>query len=197
MKKLIIYGNSGLGSEVKRTAECLGYEQILFFDDNTSLSHFNSFNDLITTTDQGDHIFIAIASVVAREKVFRAIEKSHFEFVNIIHPSVQIHPSIKIGFGNYIAHGSILSNDISIEDCNLINSAIIGHHVTLGSLNTLGPLTFIGGNASIGNMNSMDLRSSVLQGKTIKNCNHILPLAIVSRNYDSNNKLIGFPSRKL
>lgn len=197
MKTLVIFGNSGLGSEVKRTAQLLGYENIKFFDDDETRSEFCSFSEFLEYAKPKQHVIVAIASVAARNEVYTRLQVADCCPVNIIHPAVEIHGSTILGQGNYIAFGSLISNNTIIGNYNIINSAVLGHHAKIGNCNILGPFAFLGGNSQVGDMNRFDLRSSILQDKKIENENQVLPLTVICKNYKSNNKLMGFPSKKI
>lgn len=162
MNKLIIIGASGHGKVIVDIAVKLGYENIVFLDDDAAIKECAGF-PVVGKTDEaitmdGDKV-VAIGNATIRERISRNIKT-----ISLIHPDASISRRVKIGEGTVIMAGAIVNSDTVIGDGCIVNTGasvdhdcIIGNycHVAVGAHVAgtchIGEKTWIGAGATVSN----------------------------------------------
>ncbi len=162
MNKLIIIGASGHGKVIADIAVKLGYENIVFLDDDAAIKECAGF-PVVGKTDEainmdGDKV-VAIGNARTRERISKNIKT-----VSLIHPDASISRRVKIGEGTVVMAGAIINSDTVIGDGCIINTgASVDHdclidnycHVAVGAHIAgtchVGERTWIGAGATVSN----------------------------------------------
>lgn len=162
MNKLIIIGASGHGKVIADIAVKLGYENIVFLDDDVAIEECAGF-PVVGKTDEainmdGDKV-VAIGNARTRERISKNIKT-----VSLIHPDASISRRVKIGEGTVVMAGAIINSDTVIGDGCIINTgASVDHdclidnycHVAVGAHIAgtchIGEKTWIGAGATVSN----------------------------------------------
>lgn len=124
---------------------------------------------------------------------------SGFSFPNLIHPNVIIEKhSFKMGKGNIITAGCIFTIDIEIGSFNIFNlSSTIGHDVIIGDCNVINPKVAISGGVKINNVNLLGTGCTILQGIQIQNYTIIGGSALLTKDVEDGQIMIGVPAKKM
>ncbi len=123
MNKLAIVGASGHGKVVADIAVLNGYEDIIFYDDDTSKKECGGYQVKGTYDDaiKSDRdIFIAIGNADIRRRMLRGVDPKRLPI--LIHPSAVIDHDVKIGKGTVIMAGVVINSDANIGDGVIINT---------------------------------------------------------------------------
>ena len=122
------------------------------------------------------------------DKVGGSIEK-------VIVESVEI-GSRNIGNGVSIMSGTIITNDITIGDCTLINlNCTIGHDSIIGNYSELAPGVHISGHVEIGDFTSIGTGAVIIPKIKIgKNC-IIGAGSVVNKDMPDNSVIVGVPAK--
>jgi sugar O-acyltransferase (sialic acid O-acetyltransferase NeuD family) len=209
-KELAIYGAGGFGREIAVMIEQINtqsheWDVIGFFDDGLKkneevdglkvlggIDDLNSYSNALS-------VCMAVADPVIRFSLIKKITNSKITFPSIIHPQAITGDTKrnKLGQGCIITAGVILTTGIEVAEFSIINLAsTVGHDVKLGAYCTVMPGCSISGNVSIGSRSVMGTGSRIIQGITIgENCK-IGAGAVVTKNFESNLKILGVPARK-
>ncbi len=207
--KLAIYGAGGFGRETAAMISQINqhkptWEVIGFFDDGLKkneevdgLKILGGIDDLNSYSDNLS-VCVAVADPLIRFGLVNKIINKKISFPTFIHPSAVLGEMTRNVFGKgcIITAGVILTTGIKLSDFCIINlTTTIGHDVKLGDCCTVMPGCSISGNVSIGKCSLLGTGSRIIQGITIgENC-MIGAGAVVTKNFDSNLKILGVPAR--
>jgi sugar O-acyltransferase (sialic acid O-acetyltransferase NeuD family) len=95
-------------------------------------------------------IHIAVGDIEFRAKVYESFKGFGFSFVTIVDPRALVHDYV-IGEGTFIAPGAILTADVKIGKCVIINTgAIVSHDCDIEDFCNISPGSVLCGNVRIG-----------------------------------------------
>ncbi len=202
MNRLIIIGASGHGKVCADIAGRMGYENIVFLDDNRELSvcagcrvvgtkeDFHKYLDISTS------FFVAIGSPQIRQKITEEIERARGRIATLIHPNAVVSRDVEIGDGTVIMAGVIVNPGVVIGKAGIINTASsVDHdchlkdyvHVSVGAhlagTVNVGERTWIGAGAVISN--NINICSDCIIGAG----------AVAVRNIEKAGTYIGIPAK--
>lgn len=212
MERIVIIGASGFGKEVKMILNAINdkskeWDFKGFYDDGIEqgtaiIEGFNclgTIDNLVENTKQATSVVFGIADRDVVIKIQNKLIKSkHFNFPNIIHPSVEITSGVKFGKGNVMAFGSAISCDVSIGDFNFFNSFVaLGHDAVIENFNCFMPRVQVSGGVVIKEFNFFGMNSSIVQNKTIGNRNVINAYTLLTKSIGNDRKYFGIPGRKI
>lgn len=131
MKKLIIIGASGHGKVIADMAVKLGYENIVFLDDDEKIKECAGYPVVGKTSEatsmEGDKV-VAIGNSVIRERISKSIKT-----ITLIHPDAVISRRVKIGEGTVVMAGTVINSDTEIGVGCIINTgASVDHDCKIG-----------------------------------------------------------------
>ncbi len=155
--KLAIVGCGGHAKEVynslkKLKIEIDGFyiESQYFSSSNTSL--YNLPIKILENLDSNKHlIHIAVGDIEFRDRIYTHFKKHNFTFSTIIDPDATISDLSEVDEGSYIAPGSILTANIKIGKCVIVNTgSVISHDCTIDDFCNIAPRAVLCGNVKIG-----------------------------------------------
>lgn len=198
MKQLLIIGASGHGKVVADIAKLNGYDSILFFDDNKSLTHCGSYRVVGVTADvenyEGD-VFIAIGNASIRERIHTMY--SHRTLPVLIHPSAVIADTVQISVGTVIMAGAVINADAVIGKGCIINTcASVDHDCVLCDFIHISVGAHIAGTVHIGNRTWIGIGAAVSNNLEICDNCMIGAGAVVIRNIEESGTYFGVPAKK-
>lgn len=195
MNKLVIIGASGHGKVIADIAIKLGYEEIVFLDDNESISECAGF-PVVGKISQaakidGDKI-IAIGNAKIRERIQSTVNP-----VTLIHPDAVISRRVVIGEGTVVMAGAVINSDTVIgKGCIINTGASVDHdcvvenfaHVSVGAhvagTCQISERTWIGAGATVSN--NVNICSDCMIGAG----------AVVIKDIDKPGTYIGVPTER-
>ncbi len=165
MKRLIIIGASGHGKVVADVANKVGYNDILFLDNDSEKKECGGYpvvgTDASLINLDGD-VFIAVGNPRVRQSMMEKYLDRTFPI--LIHPAAVVAESAKIDAGSIIMAGAIINPEAIIGKGCIVNTSssvdhdckvgdfvhiAIGAHVA-GTVN-IGSSTWIGAGATVSN----------------------------------------------
>jgi sugar O-acyltransferase (sialic acid O-acetyltransferase NeuD family) len=202
MKNIYILGAGGLAKEIYfLISQIGGYNIKAFVDVNTTsgVKIGDQFIEVITEKELMKFQGSCLAMGIGNPKIVRKLKEtfeSHFEFPNLIHPSVIADfENISWGKGNIVTANCILTTNIKIGSFNIFNLATsIGHDVEMGDCNLLNPCVSVSGCVKIGNNNLMGVKATILENKTIGNNSIIGAASLVLKDVPDNVTVMGVPA---
>lgn len=167
MNDLIIVGAGGHGSTLYETATLLGYEKIVFLDDNESRSGNSKVRVIGKTSDlklyasTAKHIVIGIGNNKLRESFHQQLELLSIYPITLIHPFAFVSSSATLGHGSVVLAGAVVGANSTLGVGTIVNChSTVDHDSTLGDFAHLGVGVHLAGGARIG-------KSAFLQAGTV------------------------------
>lgn len=207
MKKLGIFGASGLARELLDIAEEVGYKEFVFIDLHEGIESVSGLTiiaeEKVKSLGNIDFV-IALGNGALRKKIYEKFP--NLNYVNLIHPSVSFGKNqlvkLKKSKGNIYTAGVRLTNNIEIGNFNLFNlNVTIGHDCIIEDYVTISPGANISGNVKLKEGCYIGTGSTVLQGKSISekliigNYSTVGAGAVVVKNVAVNTVVKGIPAK--
>lgn len=192
--KLTIIGASGHGKVVADVARLNGYDEIVFLDDDQTVTTCGNY-PVVGTTDMvvDSDVIVAIGNADIRDHLSK-----NRKLVTLIHPNAVIAEKTEIGAGTVIMAGTVINPGVRIGRGVIINtSSSIDHdcviedlvHVSVGAhlcgSVKIGAKTWIGAGATISN--NVNICGNCMIGAG----------AVVIKDIDKSGTYIGVPAQKL
>lgn len=167
MKQLVIIGASGHGKVVADIAKKNGYEEIVFLDDNESLTECGGYAVVGKSSRFVDYdcdVFVAIGNPKVRERIQTQVDLAGRRIPVLIHPNASIAENVSIGRGTVVAAGAVINPGAVIGKGCIVNTcSSVDHdckiadfiHVSVGAhiagTVIIGVRTWIGAGATVSN----------------------------------------------
>lgn len=210
MKKIGIFGTSGMAREVADIAIANNFSPLFVAKNKKEVSDSDFLNDVICETEverySDINYVIGIGNNFIRQKIVNYFKKK-LEFTNLFHPNVTFGHGQKNNIdackGSILCAGLNLTNNILSGNFCIFNRQVtIGHDVTLGDYVNISPGSIISGNVEIGDFCYIGAGSIINQGNrekrlTIGNNTIIGSGAVVINSCEANSTYVGNPARKI
>ncbi|MCV3418308.1 UDP-N-acetylbacillosamine N-acetyltransferase [Campylobacter lari] len=190
-KSIYIYGSSGHGLVCADVARNLGYEKIIFLDDNKGLKYHSNL--------EKHDMFIAIGANSIREKLFKKAKDDGFRLVNLIHKSAIISPSAFLDDeGILIMPNVVVNAKASIAKGVILNTAcVIEHECFVDEFSHISVGAKLTGNVKIGKRCFLGVNSSVIPCMSLNDDITLGAGAVVVKNLTSKGIYAGVPAKKI
>ena len=202
MKKLVIVGNGGFAREVEWLVERINavtptWDFIGFIDNDSSGSKVIGDDEYVINHDKELFVSIAIGTSSIREKIYSAYKaNANINFPNLIDPSVILSNRVSFGEGNIVCAGSILTVDIEIGNCNIINlDCTIGHDAIIRDFVTINPSVNVSGNTIIETGVNVGTGTQIIQGLSIGKNSIVGAGAVVNLELPAYCTAVGIPAK--
>lgn len=194
MRKLVIIGASGHGKVIADIAVRIGYEQIVFLDDNEEIKECAGFAVVGKTSDainfEADKI-IAIGNATIRQKFSEKIKT-----VTLIHPNAIISRRVEIGEGTVVMAGAVINSDSHIGNGCIINTgASVDHDCKLEDYVHVAVGAHIAGTCSIGKRTWVGAGTVVSNNLNVCADCMIGAGAVVVNNIEQSGTYVGVPAK--
>ncbi len=194
VNKLVIIGASGHGKVIADIALRVGYTDIVFLDDNNSITECAGFPVVGKATDAADLVgdkIVAIGNAVVRER----IQKSLTNVVSLIHPSAIISRRVEIGIGTVVMGGAVINSDSKIGNGCIINTcSSVDHDCIVGDYAHISVGSHLAGTVQIGRRTWIGIGAVVRNNLSIYNDCMIGAGAVVVKNIAVPGTYIGVPA---
>lgn len=204
MKRLVIIGASGHGKVCADIAKKVGYDKIIFLDDNEQLSFCGRYkvvgqkNDFYEYLNSYTSFFVAIGNARIRESIIEEIEAFSGDIATLIHPDAVISDDAKIGIGTSVMAGVVLNPGVTIGKAGIINTtASVDHDCRLEDYIHVSVGAHIAGTVKIGARTWIGIGASVSNNLNICNDCMIGAGAVVIKDIYEPGTYIGVPAKKL
>ncbi|WP_239658946.1 sugar O-acyltransferase [Enterobacter cloacae] len=155
-------------------ARLLGYQNIVFLDDNASpIIETNKYiigkiSELKLHVNNASHIAIGIGNNKVREQLYQQLISLGIDPVTLIHPIAFVSPSATIAEGSVVLAGAVVGANAKLGVGTIVNShSTVDHDSSLGDFAHLGVGVHLAGGAVIG-------KSAFLQAGTVGGYNAIV-----------------------
>lgn len=201
MKRLVIIGASGHGKVIADIAERLGYNDIIFLDDNLSLK--DSANYPVEGTSQdlekfdGDFV-VAIGNAKIRQNIQEKLVKAQKRLPVLIHPDAVVSKNVMIGKGTVVMAGTVINPSAMIgEGCIINTCASIDHDCDISNYVHVSVGAHLAGTVSIGERTWIGMGAVVSNNLNITTDCIIGAGSVVIRNLDESGTYVGSPAKRI
>lgn len=171
MKRLAILGASGHGKVVADTAECCGWDSILFFDDawpdrarNGGWQIAGRTEDLLASLGNFDGVVVAIGNNAIRQAKMDLVRKAGGVLPTIIHPSAVVSGYAALGEGSVVFAGAVVNVDAKVGCGAILNTGCsIDHDCMLGDAVHVSPGASLAGGVCVGDLSWVGIGASARQ----------------------------------
>lgn len=200
MKKIMIVGASGHGKVVADIAKKIGYEEIMFLDDNENLRSCGGY-PVIGISDLAMHsstdTIVAIGNAEIRQCVQEKIVRNQGNIVTLIHPNAVIAEDVKIGLGTVIMAGAVVNSGARIGKGCIINTcSSVDHDCQLGDYVHVSVGAHVAGTVKIGSKTWVGAGATVSNNIVICNDCVIGAGAVVVKNISDAGTYVGVPAKE-
>ena len=214
MKKLVIFGGSGIGMIAASIAMDLGiFEVAGFLNDviatGKSIGKYHKIPVIGNTEDYEKYLkekdyyfFIAYVGLKREKETYNKIidfKIPEDRWATLVHPTSVV-PSkfCKIGYGVLLAPLSQLSPDTTISNnCILLGNSFLGHDSFLDTFSHLATNAVIGANVHIGKAVHVGSNATIREKVTIGDFSLIGAGSVVLNDVPENSIVVGNPARLL
>ena len=198
VKKLVILGASGHGKVVADIAVKNGYTDIVFLDDDPSLTTCAGYPVLgpisLLAETEGD-VFAAIGNAgIRRKETERYPDRA---FPTLIHPGAIIAPDVEIGSGSVVMAGAVINPGAVIGKGCIVNTcASVDHDCVLGDYCHVAPGAHLCGTVTVGAATWIGAGATVSNNLTICGGCMIGAGAVVTSDVPDHALMLGVPARR-
>jgi len=214
MKKLVIFGGSGIGMVAASVANDIGYYEIVgFLNDvvpvGTEIGKFKKIKVVGKSEDYKDYLadnntyfFIGYVGLQDEKNTYEKIAQLDIpeeRWATLIHPSAIIPKSFcDIGHGVLFAPLVQLSPDTKISDnCILLANSFVGHDSFLDKFAHIATNGVVGANVHVGKAVHIGSNATVREKIKIGDYSLIGAGAVVIKDVPANSVAVGNPARIL
>lgn len=202
MKQLAILGASGHGKVVADTAESIGWESVVFFDDKWPELEWNGIwpvvgntQDLLAKLEKFSGVVVAIGNNHVRQQKILDLVKLNAKLVTLVHPTATVSKYATIGLGSVIFAGAIVAVDACVGVGAILNTACsVDHDCILGNSVHISPGARLAGGVTVGDLSWIGIGASVKQQIHIEGNAVVGAGAVVVRNVSAGQTVAGVPA---
>lgn len=195
MNRLVIIGASGHGKVIADIAEKIGYQEIVFLDDNENLVDCAGYPVIGKTCDaldvEGDKI-VAIGNAEIRKFFLDRITA-----VTLIHPDAMISRRVEIGVGTVVMAGAVINSDTKIGKGCIINTcSSIDHDCIIEDYVHISVGAHVAGSCCIGKMTWIGAGTTISNNITVCSNSMVGAGAVVIKNLEEAGTYVGVPAER-
>lgn len=200
MNKLVIVGASGHGKVIADIAEKVGYTDIVFLDDNSTVK---SCGDLMVVGKCNDapsyknaDFIVAIGDAKIRRKILTDLAEIGVHIVSLVHPAAVIASNVKIGAGTVVMAGAVINPYTEIGQGCIINTcASVDHDCCIGDYVHVSVGAHVAGTVTIRDNTWVGAGATIINNIEIVEDCMIGAGAVVVKNIEQKGTYKGVPAR--
>jgi len=133
----------------------------------------------------------SVASMAARDALYRRGRERGFRFASVVHPSAIVSPSARLAEGVQLMAGAIIQCDAVIGANSIVNTgASVDHDCRIGESVHIAPGATLSGAVTVGGRTHIGTAAVVIQGVSIGRDCLVGAGAVVHRDLADNARLI-------
>lgn len=201
-KSLIIIGAGGHGKVAADIALKCGYENLFFFDSNSSIKECVGF-PVFGKSDMSEEykcwdFFVAIGNAGKRREISEILNEKECNIVSLIHPDAVISRRVRFGKGTVVMAGAVINSDSVIGNGCIINtSSSVDHDCVVEDYAHISVGAHLSGSVYIGHNTWIGTGATVINN--IRICGECMvgAGAVVIKNINEKGTYIGVPAVKI
>jgi sugar O-acyltransferase (sialic acid O-acetyltransferase NeuD family) len=189
---IVLYGAGGHGKVIENILQCIGENQITFWDDEEK-HHFLSQVSKPSIKKVAFRCIISIGHNKTRKMVSKTIQA---QFMEAIHPAAIVALGVTIGMGTVVMAGAVINPGVHIGvHCIINTAATIDHDCHLESFVHISPGAHLAGDVHIGEGTLIGMGSNIIQGVTIGKWATVGAGSVILKNVPDYAVVVGVPGR--
>lgn len=145
----------------------------------------------------GAWFHLAIGSGKVRERLDAQLSETGGRALTVMHPRASVSPHARIAEGSFVAAGAVVGPDALVGRSTIVNhGAIVDHDAIVGDYCHIAPGASLAGQIRLGRNVLVGAGARVLPGVNIGDNVTIGAGAVVTRDFESNQTLVGMPARR-
>ena len=200
MKKLVIIGASGHGKVIADIALKVGYDEIVFIDDNTALKSGAGYPVVGATEVISDYKDWDFVIAIGNPKIRKMLSDklNDYSIVSLIHPNAVVAREVTIGRGTVVMAGAVINSYSKIgEGCIINTCSSVDHDCELGDFVHVAVGAHICGTVTVGDLTWVGAGSTVSNNIDICSDCTIGAGAVVIKNIEEAGTYAGVPAKKI
>lgn len=203
-KRLVIIGASGHGKVVADAAQKMRcYMDIVFLDDNGSLTECNGFpvigksNEIKNYIKDSD-IFVAIGNAATRQSLQETLQTMGASVPSIVHPAAVIGENIIIGCGTVVMAGAVINPGSTIGKGCIINTcSSVDHDCKVANFVHISVGAHLAGTVEVGDRTWVG--AGVIVSNNVNICGDCMigAGAVVIKNIEKAGTYVGIPAKRM
>ena len=134
---LLIIGAGAFSTETEEMARLLGYDNIVFLDDNPdkALAHpiIGTIGDLDKFRDIYDNAIVSMGNNELRIRFHEQLEKNGYTIPSLIHPTAYVSPDADLAPGCIVRAFAVVGRYAKLGKATILNiGAKVDHHCVIG-----------------------------------------------------------------
>ena len=194
MNRLIIIGASGHGKVVADIATLMGYEDIVFLDDDENIKECAGYPVIGKSHEAPDgELFVAVGNAAIRKRLMKLYENKKQPV--LIHPCAVVATDTVIGKGSVVMAGVVINPGVTIGCGVIVNtSSSIDHDSVISDYVHVSVGAHLCGTVKIGSGTWIRAGATVSNNVSICSDCIIGAGAVVIKNIDESGTYIGVPA---
>lgn len=195
MKRLVIIGASGHGKVAADIAVKMGYERIVFLDDNENIKQCAGF-PVVGKIREVDFIDGDKIVAIGDGKIRKEIQESLGNVITLIHPTAVISRRVEIGEGSVVMAGAVINSDVVIgKGCIINTSSSVDHDCEIGRYVHISVGSHLAGAVKVGN--GTWIGAGAIVSNNIEICEECMIGAgtVIIKDINKPGTYVGVPSR--
>lgn len=202
MNKVVgIIGASGHGRVIADIAKKIGYEKILFFDDNVSITSCGGYQVVGRTFDILHHdcdAIVGIGNAQVRRRIQEQLEQENISLTTLIHPNAVIGENVTIGNGSVVMAGAVVNPGSQIGKGCIINTcASVDHDCILEDYVHVSVGAHLAGTVTVGHETWVGIGATVSNNVNIPGGCMIGSGAVVVKSLEKSGTYVGVPVKRV
>lgn len=202
MKRLVILGASGHGKVVADIAEKLGYETVVFLDDNTQVKSCGKYPVVGKTAAIGNYcdydFLVAIGNAEVRSRLQKSLTDQGLHIATLVHPAAVVGQDVSIGAGTVVMAGAVINASAVIGRGCIINTcASVDHDCMVGDYAHVSVGAHLAGTVTLGSKSWIGISAAVSNNICICEGCMIGAGAVVVKDINVSGTYVGVPAKLL
>ena len=200
-KRLLIIGCGGHAKVATDIANSMGFEKIIFKDNDFEKKYFLGSNVIHETIfNFKEYFFVALGDNFLREKITKEFKKDNPDAINVtlIHSTSFISSRSSIGIGSIIMPMCVVNSNAKIGQGVIINtSSNVDHDCELLDFSSIAPNASLGGNVKIGYRTVICISASIAHNIKIGDNALIGAASLILKDVPDNSVTYGIPGKHI
>jgi sugar O-acyltransferase (sialic acid O-acetyltransferase NeuD family) len=198
----VVFGAGGHGRVVADCAFEAGKRLLGFVDDGvapgTRIGELAVLGPASWLAQSHAAVLLGIGDNAARERVAGLVRSFGLQLESVVHPTAAVSSGAELGEGTVVLALAVVNTGARVGRGVIVNSgAVVEHDVAIGDFAHVSPNATLGGAARLGARAHLGLSACVLPGKSVGVSSVVGAGAVVTRDVESSQIVVGVPARML